>query len=299
VATNSVGRPPDPILVTGSSTGLGLETALYLAERRFRVYATVRSSDHVAAVREAAAARGVSLEVVGLDLTDQASIDQAVATTVADSGGIFGLVNNGGVGLRGCLEDVSDAEIRHVFEANVFGTIAVTKAVLPYMRAARRGRIVTMSSVGGRIATFGLSIYSASKFAQEGLGEALALELAPFGLQAVLVEPGIVKTTRWTTHRGTAEKALDGESPYLRLFQAAEEIADRLVERSRTRPIDVAQTVHQALTVQKPHMRYVVGRPASAAVLARRYLPERLFERVYFGTLLRRIRDRALTGERR
>lgn len=297
--TNSAGRPPDPILVTGSSTGLGLETALYLAERGFRVHAAVRNPDHVGTLREASAAHGVTLEVVRLDLTDHASIDQAVATTVADSGGIFGLVNNGGVGLRGCLEDVSDAEIRDVFEPNVFGTIAVTKAVLPHMRAAGRGRVVTISSVGGRIATFGLSIYNASKFAQEGLGEALALELAPFGLQAVLVEPGIVRTTRWTTHRGTAEKALDPERPYFRMFQAAEELADRFVERSRTRPVDVAKTVHRALTVEKPQMRYVVGRPASAAVLVRRFLPERLFERVYFGTLLRQIRNRALAAEQR
>lgn len=299
MATNGAGRPPDPILVTGSSTGLGLETARYLAERGFRVYATVRDPDHVRELREASAGRGVSLEVLRLDLTDQASIDQAVATVVAETGGIFGLVNNGGVGLRGCLEDVSDAEIRHVFETNVFGTIAVTQAVLPHMRAAGRGRIVTISSVGGRIATFGLSIYNASKFAQEGLGEALALELAPFGLHAVLVEPGIIKTTRWTTNRGTAEKARDGESPYLRLFQAAEEVADHLVERSRTRPVDVARTVHRALTVEKPRMRYIVGRPASAAVLARRYLPEQFFERVYFGTFLRRLRDRALTAEQR
>lgn len=281
------------VIVTGSSTGLGLETALVLAQRGFRVYATVRDLAQRPAVLQAAEARGVALEVLRLDLTDAASIETAIATAVEDAGGIFGLVNNGGVGLRGCLEDVTDAEARRVFEANVFGTIAVTRAVLPHLRAAGRGRIVTISSVGGRISAFGVGLYCATKFAQEGLGEALALEVAPFGLQAVLIEPGIVRTERWATNRGTAERALDPSSPYHALFRESEAIADRLVERSRTRPVDVANAVHRALTVKKPRMRYVVGRPASAAIFLRRHVPPRIFERLYFGPFLRRIQKAA------
>jgi NAD(P)-dependent dehydrogenase (short-subunit alcohol dehydrogenase family) len=286
----------DAVIVTGSGTGLGFETALHLADRGFRVYATVRELGRRGALLAAAERRGVEIEVLELDLTDPASIASAVATVVRETGGVFGLVNNGGVGLRGCVEDVDAEEIRRVFEANVFGTIAVTQAVLPHMRAARRGRIVTITSVGGRISAFGVGVYCASKFAQEGLGEALALEAAPFGVQAILIEPGIIKTTRWTEHRGTAARALEPGSPYRELFQASEDMADRLVERSRTTPADVAAAVHHALTADKPRMRYVVGRPASAVIMLRRYLPAGLFERIYFGSFLRRIERRAATA---
>jgi NAD(P)-dependent dehydrogenase (short-subunit alcohol dehydrogenase family) len=288
----------DAVIVTGSGTGLGLETALHLAGRGFRVYATVRDLARRDAVLAEAAARGVELEVLALDLTDPASIESAVAAVVEEHGGVFALVNNGGVGLRGCLEDVTADEVRQVFEANVFGTLAVTQAVLPHMRAARRGRIVTITSVGGRISAFGVGVYCASKFAQEGLGEALALEAAPFGVQAILIEPGIIKTTRWTEHRGTAAQALAPQSPYRELFRASEAMADRLVERSRTRPVDVAAAVHHALTADKPRMRYVVGRPASIVIMLRRYLPAGLFERVYFGSFLRRIERQAVTAAR-
>jgi NAD(P)-dependent dehydrogenase (short-subunit alcohol dehydrogenase family) len=286
----------DAVLVTGCSTGLGLETALHLAEQGFRVYATVRDLAQRPAVMAAAAARGADVQVLELDLTDRASIERAVGAAVAESGGLFALVNNGGVGLRGCIEDVSADEVRDVFEANVFGTIAVTQAVLPHMRAAGRGRVVTITSVGGRISAFGVGVYCASKFAQEGLGEALALEVAPFGVQAVLIEPGMIKTTRWTEHRGTAAGALAAASPYRDMFRASEAMADRIVERSRTRPEDVAAAVHHALTTEKPRMRYVVGRPASVVLMLRRYLPAPFFERVYFGSVLRRIRRRAVAA---
>jgi NAD(P)-dependent dehydrogenase (short-subunit alcohol dehydrogenase family) len=283
------GRPGDAVLVTGSSTGLGLETAIGLAAKGFTVYATVRDPSMKDEVLSAAAERGVELRVLRLDLTDQASIDAAVQQILDEAGGIFALVNNGGVGLRGCLEDLSDAEIRSVFEANIFGTIAVTKAVLPSMRAAGRGRVVTIGSIGGRVSSFGVSVYCSSKFAQEGLAEALYLELAPFGLHSILIEPGIIKTTRWSTNRATSEGARKPSSAYRPLFEAGEVLADRVVNRSRTTAADVADAVIESLTSAKPRLRYVVGQPAGLVILLRRYLPNRTFERVYFGGLLRQL----------
>jgi NAD(P)-dependent dehydrogenase (short-subunit alcohol dehydrogenase family) len=275
--------------VTGSSTGLGLETALGLAAKGFTVYATVRDLGMKSEVLAAAAERGVELRVLRLDLEDQASIDAAIRQILAETGSIFALVNNGGVGLRGCLEDLSDAEIRAVFEANIFGTIAVTKAVLPTMRASGRGRVITIGSVGGRVSSFGVSVYCSSKFAQEGLAEALSLELAPFGLHSILIEPGIIKTTRWSTNRATSEGARDPASAYRPLFEAGEVLADRVVNRSRTTAADVADAVVESLTASKPRLRYVVGQPAGLVILLRRYLPNRAFERVYFGGLLRQL----------
>lgn len=293
----SPGRAGDAVLITGSSTGLGLETALHLAGRGFRVYASIRDLDHRQTILDAAAGRGVELEVIRLDMTDAASIEQAVATVVAAEGTIFGLVNNGGVGLRGCLEDVTDDEVRRLFETNVVGTVAVTRAVLPHMRAAGRGRIVTITSVGGRISAFGVGLYCASKFAQEGLAEALWQEVGHFGIKAVIVEPGIIKTERWGVHRGEAEGAGDPASPYYRLFRASEAAADRLVERSKTQPGDVAAAVHKAMTAESPKLRYVVGRPAAVVIKLRRFLPERFFERVYFGTFQKRIGKEARAAE--
>jgi NAD(P)-dependent dehydrogenase (short-subunit alcohol dehydrogenase family) len=283
------GQPGDAVLVTGSSTGLGLEIAIGLAERGFTVYATVRDLAMKDEVLAAAQARSVQLRVLRLDLNDEASITAAVNQIMSDAGGIFALINNGGVGLRGCLEDVSNDEIRTVFETNIYGTIAVTKAVLPAMREAGRGRVITIGSVVGRVSSFGVSVYCASKFAQEGLAEALSLEITPFGLHSILVEPGIVKTTRWSTNRATSANALASTSAYRALFSAGEVLADKVVERSRTTAADVAVAVAEALTDERPRLRYVVGQPAGLVILLRRYLPNRLFERLYFGGLLRQL----------
>jgi NAD(P)-dependent dehydrogenase (short-subunit alcohol dehydrogenase family) len=292
------GQRNDAVIVTGSGTGIGLATALHLAGQGFRVFATVRNLGQRDEILRAAGDRGVQLEVLRLDLTDRASIDQAVSAVVEAAGGIYALVNNGGVGLRGCTEDCSDEEIKRLFDTNVLGTIAVTQAVLPPMRVAGCGRIVTVSSVGGRVCGWGVTMYCATKFAQEALGEGLAQELAPFGIQSVLVEPGMIKTTRWSRHRGTAARASDPDSPYHDLFWASEEIADKFVERSRTRPEDVAHTIHEALTAPEPKMRYIVGRGASLVIRLRRHMPPRLFERLYFGGHIRRLERQTKSGAR-
>jgi len=286
------GQPGDPVIVTGAGTGIGLETSLHLAAAGFRVYATIRNPDQRPDLLAAASERGVELEVLTLDLTDDASIAGAVATVAGEAGGIYGLVNNGGVGLRGCTEDCSAQEIRRLFETNVLGTIAVTQAVIPHMRRAGCGRIVTVSSVGGRVPGFGVTMYCASKFAQEGFAEGLAQELAPLGIQSVIIEPGIIKTTRWSRHRGTAARAEDPSSPYHELFWASEAIADKLVERSPTRPEHVASAITEALSAKQPRMRYVVGRGASLVIALRRYMPQGLFERLYFGGHIRRVERR-------
>lgn len=291
------GRAGDAVIVTGSGTGIGLETSLHLAAVGFRVYATVRNPDQRTELLATASERGVELEILTLDLTDRTSIAAAIATVVSDTGGIFGLINNGGVGLRGCTEDCSEEEIRLLFETNVLGTIAVTQAVIPHMRKAGCGRIVTVSSVGGRVPGFGVTMYCASKFAQEGFGEGLAQELAPHGIQSVIIEPGIIKTTRWSRHRGTAAQANDPSSPYHELFWASEAIADKLVERSPTRPEHVASAIGEALRAKQPRMRYVVGRGASLVIALRRYMPQSLFERLYFGGHIRRVERRAKSGD--
>jgi NAD(P)-dependent dehydrogenase (short-subunit alcohol dehydrogenase family) len=283
------GRPGDAVIVTGSNTGLGLATVRRLAAGGFRVFATVRDPSQAGELERTAQTPGAQVAILRLDLTERATIDQAVQTVVEAAGGVFGLVNNAGIGLRGAVEDCSEQEIRRVFETNVLGTVAVTRAVVPHMRRCGFGRIVTITSIGGRVPGYGVTIYCASKFAQEGLGEGLAVELAPFGIQSVIVEPGMIKTERWSTHRGTARGALDPASPYRRLFWSSEAIADRIVQRSPTRPEEVAAAVSEALTSPDPKMRYIVGRGARLVVFLRRHLPPTVFERLYYGGQLRRL----------
>jgi NAD(P)-dependent dehydrogenase (short-subunit alcohol dehydrogenase family) len=279
----------DSVLITGAGTGFGLATALYLAERRFQVYASVPDLGQREGVDAAAAERGVSLRVLRLDVTDQESIRSAVDTIIEESGSIYGLVNSAGLGLRGFFEDLSEGEIRRLFDVNVFGVMAVTRAVLPTMRAARRGRIVIISSAGGRTASMTISAYCASKFALEGFGESLALELAPLGLHVSLIEPGLVMTAHFTVRRGRAKAAVDPTSPYYAWFVQHEKMVDDILRAHRITPTDVAKAVHRALTAKRPRLRYTVGWRAKLLISLRRFLPGELFERFYCRQVIRMV----------
>ncbi len=279
------------VLITGASTGFGMETALYLAERGFQVYATMRDLARRSELDAEAARRHVAVRVLRLDVTEPTSIREVVETIACESGGVYGLVNNAGLFLRGYFEDLTDAEIRQVFETNLFGTMAVTRAVLPYMRAARRGRIIVISSVAGRIGAPAGSAYSSSRFAQEGFAESLYQELRPLGVYVTLIEPGITKTESWTLDRGVAARARDPASPYYAWFRRSEQMFDRAMQTSPITTRDVAKVVHKALTAARPRLRYMVGWRAGLVVALRRYLPGELFERWYFGEIVRRLTD--------
>jgi NAD(P)-dependent dehydrogenase (short-subunit alcohol dehydrogenase family) len=275
------------VLITGASTGLGRVTALHLAAQGFTVYGSVLDLRDREALEAPARERGLDVRVLGLDVTRRTEIDDAVATIVRETGRIDALVNNAGTRLRGCFEDLTDAEIRRLFETNLYGTMALTRAVLPHMRRAGRGRIVMVTSVAGRIGSFGVSAYCSSKFAQEGFGESLAQEVAPLGIDVILVEPGIIRTEAWSENRVVGAGVRDQTSPYCRWFRRSEELADRMVRSSTIAPEDVARTIHRALTIERPRLRYVVGPRAKAVIALRRHLPATVFERVYFGQLIR------------
>jgi len=190
------------VLVTGASRGLGREIALGIAQAGFRVWAGVRDPHHADYLGQAAKQRGVDLETVFLDVTDAASIDVAVRTITAQ-GPLYALVNSAGITGRAYFEDFPEDKLRQIFEVNVFGTMNVTRRVLPVLRSAGVGRIVTLTSIGGRIGTMGLAPYIASKFALEGFNESLWLEMKPLGVDVVIVEPGMVKTDIWDERRTT------------------------------------------------------------------------------------------------
>ena len=277
----------DAILISGAGSGIGLASALYLAQHGFRVFATVPDLAQRAAVESAAAERGVSLHVLHLDVTEPESIQRAVNTVIETCGAIYAVVHSAGLGMRGFFEDLTDAEIRRVFDVNVFGVMALTRAVLPSMRAARRGRIIVVGSVAGRIASMSLSGYCAGKFALEGFVESLWMEVRPLGLHVSVIEPGNVLTPHFTVHRGRAAAATNPRSPYYRWFVRHEQLVDKILRARWITPGDVARTVHAALTVKRPRLRYPVGRGARIVIFLRRIVPPRLFERLYFGHVVR------------
>ena len=264
---------------------------MHLAECGFQVFATMRNLKRRDKLDAEARCRNVELEVLQLDNTDEAGIRVAVDTVVARSGGLYGLVNNAGIIIRGYFEDMSDEEMRRVFETNVFGTMAVTRAILPIMREARRGRIVIMSSTGGRLASPGNSVYCASKFALEGFGESLALELMPLGVHVSLVEPGFIRTELFERNRQIAERALDTRGSYHGWFQQLERLTDQQVRNASTSPNAVARAVLHILETERPHLRYVVGRRAKLLFSLRRHLPGELFDRIWRWAVLRRITE--------
>ena len=286
--------PNDGVLVTGASRGLGRETALTLAAYGFRVWAGIRDERGRENVLSEARRRGVELRTVRLDVTDRSSVADAVTAVVEESGQLYGLVNNAGITVRGYFEDLSDDEIRRIFEVNMFGTMNVTRCALPLMRAAGRGRIVMMSSIAARVGSMSLTAYTASKFALEGFSESLFLEVRPLGIQVVMIEPGIVKTDIWDQIRGVAARAQESQGPYYEWLRRVEKESEALVNSSRITTSQVAHAVRRALTAARPRLRYTVGRRARLVVALRRYLPGKLFERIYFGEVLRRV-----TGERK
>jgi NAD(P)-dependent dehydrogenase (short-subunit alcohol dehydrogenase family) len=285
------------VLITGTSSGLGLETALYLAQHGLRVYATMRDLSRRATLDREAVRRNVHLQVLQLDVTDPASIQAVVTTVIEQSKGIYGLVSNAGINIGGYFEDLSEEEIRQVFEVNIFGTMAVTRVVLPYMRAARRGRIVIMSSIGGKIASPSATPYCASKFALEGFGESLAQEVRPFGVHVTLLEPGSVKTELYGGNRRVAARALDPQGPYYEWFQQLQGLMDQLARTPATSAKEVAKAVHQALIAKRPRLRYVVGRRTKLLITLRRYLPGELFERIWTREAVRRVTEPKLSSE--
>jgi NAD(P)-dependent dehydrogenase (short-subunit alcohol dehydrogenase family) len=277
----SVDHPRGAALITGASSGFGLLSAIELARHGFRVFGSMRDLSRQEPLLAAAAEVGVSVETVELDVTSAASIERAVAEVHARAGAIDLLVNNAGIGVIAAFEDTSDAELRAIFETNVFGLAAVARAVIPGMRARRRGRIVNVASVGGRIGSPGVAAYSASKFAVEGLSEVLSLELAPFGIDVAIVEPGFFRTEMvGPAKRTMTPRAADPASPYHARCAAIDAFMQHAFDHGGPDPRDVARTIARAATDRRPRLRYPVGGDARLFFLLKRLLPARGFERV-------------------
>lgn len=276
------GATSKAVVITGASSGIGRACALHLAARGFRVFAGVRKAKDADALRAEGGDAVVPLEI---DVTVGATIEAAAASVRAalEGRGLDGLVNNAGIGTVGPVEYVGDAELRHHFEVNVFGQIAVTQAFLPLVRQAR-GRIVNMGSVGGHLAIPFGGVLCATKSAFGSLNDALRLELRPFGIHVCAIEPGSIHTPavdKTLGHVEEAIRALPAEG-VARYGERLRDFARRAYERERagSPPIVVAEAVHHALTAERPHARYPVGADARALATLPRILPDRLLDRL-------------------
>lgn len=267
-------------LVTGASSGIGEHTVRGLLAAGFVVHGAARRTDRMAGL----AAQGA--HTLAMDLTDDESMVTGVEKVIAESGRVDVLVNNAGYGSFGALEDVPLDEARQQFEVNVFGLARLTQLLLPGMRAARRGRIVNVSSIGGTIYEPLGAWYHATKFAVEGLSDSLRVELAPFGVDVVLVQPGPVRT-EWNA---IARENLRRRSAGSAYAQHAEAVTAVLARADRpgagAEPEAVAATIVRAATARRPRTRYPVGRGAATVIRARRLLPDRVVDRVVHRTFL-------------
>jgi NAD(P)-dependent dehydrogenase (short-subunit alcohol dehydrogenase family) len=297
-------------LVTGASTGIGRATALRLAASGWTVLAGVRDPGAGEALSEQAGARGAGqLTPLTLDVTDPRQVAAAAEHVARASGGagasgpgrLDALVNNAGIGVGGPLELVSAEDLRRQFEVNVFAQVAVTQALLPALRGVHTprgtpparayplrghrqagGRIVFVSSIGGRVAMAFTAPYAASKHAIEALADALRVELRTSGVRVALVEPGSVATPIWDKARDEAEgisipselEAQYGHVPAA-VARALEGTARRGVP-----PESVAETIERALTAPRMRARYIVGNDARAMLMAKRLLPDLMFDRL-------------------
>lgn len=278
----SGGRPV--ALVTGSSSGFGMLGAIRLAESGFYVVASMRQPDRQGELMELARSRQVAetIEVCPLDVTDPASVEAAVQRVLDARGRIDVLVNNAGYAQGGFTEDVDLAAWRAQFETNVFGAIAVTKAVLPHMRERRRGTIINISSVNGRMAFPGFGPYAASKFALEGFSETLRLEMKPYGVHVALVEPGAYPTNIWDKGFGLAKG--DENSPYYPYLQKVLGFA-RQSAASKADPLEVADLIARIATAPQPKFRWPIGQGSRMLFAAKSLLPWSWLERIILRAL--------------
>jgi NAD(P)-dependent dehydrogenase (short-subunit alcohol dehydrogenase family) len=266
-------------LITGSSSGIGLLTAVELAKGGFQVVATMRDLARREKLEQAASAAGVRpyIDIRRLDVTEFDLIEPFVEKLVRDYGRVDVLINNAGFAVAGFAEDLTVGEIRSQFETNFFGQVAMTKAVLPTMRQQRSGHIIMVSSISGLHGAFSISSYSASKFALEGWSESLRMELNSLGIKVVLVEPGSYETDIWTRNARIGKKTLDGTSPNR---ERGQKMRDRVQAIPKRDPIIVARAIARIAQDPSPRLRYVIGPDARIQLWLKRALPWKWHEKL-------------------
>ena len=278
-AENSPGSSADhgatrTALVTGASSGIGQDTARRLQALGCTVYGAARRTDRLRAL----AADGI--RPLPMDVTDDASMSASVNRILEETGRIDVLVNNAGYGSFGAVEDVPMDEARRQFEVNVFGLARLTQLVAPHMRAQGSGTIINISSMGGKLTTPLGGWYHATKYAVEALSDALRMELRPFGIDVVVVEPGGIRTEWGAIAADHLEATADGSAYADQIRAVAGAMRSESNQRHYSPPMVIARTVGKIVTARRPRTRYAVGFLAKPLIAVRRVLPDRAFDRI-------------------
>ncbi len=269
------------VLVTGASTGIGEATVLHLRELGFSPIAAVRKDE------DAERLEGQGLRTTRIDVTDADQI--AAARDALGDEPLAGLVNNAGIAVAAPLEFLPIERLRQQLEINLIGQAAVTQAFLPALRGGR-GRIVNVSSIGGRVGLPLVGAYNASKFGLEGLSDSLRRELRPLGVDVILIEPGGVKTPIWNKAENLADEMLEDVPPeaerlYGRLIAAVRTGTQRIARETGIEPSEVAEAIGKALTSSRPRARYLVGNDAKQRAVMAKLLPARVMDRLIIRAL--------------
>jgi len=261
------------VLVTGCSSGIGRATAVEAAERGHQVFASARRLEDVADLAS------LVIDTLALDVTDGDSVAEAIRAIVGRAGRIDALVNNAGYGQYGAIEDVSLPEWRRQFDVNVFGALAVLQAVLPVMREARRGTIVNVSSIAGKVTIPFAGPYCASKHALEAISDALRVEVAPWKIRVVVVEPGPIATRFGERTREATARILKAPGPYSSFYANAERASEKEFQRGKRGPEVVARVIVRAIESRHPRTRYRVAPLAKILVPLKGLASDRFLDR--------------------
>ncbi len=268
------------VLITGCSSGIGFATADVLANAGHTVYATARRTESVAQLETWAQPFAGRAIVEQLDVTDIASIERVVERIQSEQGRIDCVVNNAGYGQAGPVEEVSLDAWRKQFETNLFGVAAVTQRVLPMMRSQRSGRVINVSSVVAHLSLPMMGPYCASKHALDAMSLALRVELAPYHVDVVMIEPGPIETEFRPNVDHNLESKGDENSPYKRLGDAMDSYWNRSFGKTAAKPIAVARAIQKAVESKRPKTRYRITAPAKFAPHLVSHLPDRLLDRI-------------------
>jgi NAD(P)-dependent dehydrogenase (short-subunit alcohol dehydrogenase family) len=271
-------------LVTGSSSGIGFETALLLSKSGFHTYASMRNLEKSKNITEIVNTENLPLRVIQLDVNDDISVKNAINKIIAENGRIDVIINNAAYGLFSPIEDITLDQVKEQFETNFFGVVRLVKEVLPVMRKQRNGIIVNVSSGAGRVAIPVSSAYVATKFALEGLSESMRYELKEFGINIIIIEPGVIRTN-FVENMKTAGTRSRSESPYADLIGRTLKGFGGLMDNSSP-PKLVAEAILNAITSKEPEIRYVVGDDAKSIMKVRKSTSDKEFENWMYESVL-------------
>lgn len=262
------------ILITGASSGIGLETALLFLKDGFKVYACARRLEQMEIIRQKGG------ELVSLDVTSEESMKQCVNYILEKEGHIDILINNAGYGACGSIEDIPMEEVKHQYEVNVFGLGRMIQLVLPSMRKQKSGKIINISSMGGRFTSPYAGWYHSTKYAVESISDALRMEVKPWNIGVILIEPGMIQTN-WGVIAGNNIRKYSGKSAYKEQAKNATEYYEKRYNNAQgnlSDPKVIAQTIHKAALSRHPKTRYLAGKYSFMFIFMKKILSDKLFQ---------------------